>query len=115
MVQPQKQKITWTALWGTRRRSSCSNCPLEWWFQLRQFSGLREQGKKGAVWTPCCCADTYLTELLERTGGAAHTLSFKNLSSILFFGIKAAYLRFLKRCYFPVSLILFALKPKTPE
>lgn len=67
MVQPQEQMVTWAGLWGTRGGNNCSNCPLGQWFL--PLKATREERTLG----PCGCADTYLTELLQKIDGLVQT------------------------------------------
>ncbi|XP_055422959.1 E3 ubiquitin-protein ligase RNF170 isoform X3 [Bubalus kerabau] len=74
MVQPHEQMITWAALWGARRRKQLSNCPPDQWFQRPPFSAPEsKQHRRGQCWS-LCCADTYLTELFQRTDSLVQTL-----------------------------------------
>ena len=76
MVQPHEQMITWAALWGAKLvgGNSCLNCPPEQWSQRPPFSASeRKQREKGLRWS-ACPADTYLTELSQRTDSLVQTV-----------------------------------------
>lgn len=51
-----------------------SNCPLEQWFRLRQFSAFESNKGLRDFVRPCGCVDTNLTGLFQWTGGLVQTL-----------------------------------------
>uniref|UniRef100_A0A8B9XRL1 Ring finger protein 170 n=1 Tax=Bos mutus grunniens TaxID=30521 RepID=A0A8B9XRL1_BOSMU len=72
MVQPHEQ-ITWAALWGARRRRQLSNRPPDQWFQRPPFSAPESKQHRTGLWWSLCCADTYLTEVFQRTDSLLQT------------------------------------------